>query len=139
MIAEFIPFKIEPVASYGEISDIAKTLFEDGTGNGISTVIFIDCGANIDLSSIFVIPASVQILIIDSHRPLALENIFSNSQVLLLDDGFIEENESDLREAFEAATFSDSEKENHSGVEEDQKHKRKGRRKKQVCLLIKFR
>ena len=119
LTSEFIPFKVEPVSSYGELSELNANLF-GGVGRGrsdsenacyagdLSTIVMIECGGTIDLGKILIPPTNLSIVVLDSHRPIALENLLGNSQVLFLDDGFVSQNEQDLRDAFEAISYPPS-------------------------------
>jgi cell division control protein 45 len=62
----------------------------------------LDCGATVDLAELLSVSPEMTIYLLDSHRPYSLFNIFSNSQLVIFDDGFIEENLADLEQAFEA-------------------------------------
>ncbi|KAJ2579401.1 hypothetical protein EV177_010768, partial [Coemansia sp. RSA 1804] len=61
------------------------------------------------------------VVIIDSHRPLNLYNVYWNEQVLCLDDGDVENNMGALRSAFEDIEFGSdvNASDNESGEEED--------------------
>lgn len=61
----------------------------------------IDCGGTVDLAELLSISPEMMIYLLDSHRPYNLHNVFDNSQLAILDDGFIEENLADLKQAFQ--------------------------------------
>jgi cell division control protein 45 len=93
-----VPFKVEPVTSYEDLKRQGEPLKEPSAA---STIVLIESGATVDLMQYLQPPAAVNILVIDSHRPVALENVFDNSQVLILDDGYLQEHQMALREATE--------------------------------------
>ncbi len=47
----------------------------------IKSVIFIDCGATVDLAELLSVSPEMLIYLLDSHRPYSLYNVFNNSQV----------------------------------------------------------
>ena len=64
----------------------------------------LDCGATADIALLFRdLPTAITVYVIDSHRPWSLDNLFNNSQVVVFDDGSVEDGESDLREAYEGS------------------------------------
>jgi cell division control protein 45 len=112
LTSEFIPFKVEPVSSYGELEALNTNLFGGKSdpentcyAGDLSAIVLIECGGTIDLGKILIPPTNLSIVVLDSHRPIALENLLGNSQVLFLDDGFVSQNERDLKEAFEALSY----------------------------------
>lgn len=76
---------------------------------GVSTIVLVECGATINLSRLLTPPSRVQIFVLDSHRPIALENLYGNSQVMFLDDEYVRENEQILKELYEASLLSETE------------------------------
>ena len=147
LAAEFIPFKVEPVSSYGEVQRLNVELGREGYP-GVSTIVLVECGATSDLSKLLTPPSRVQIFVLDSHRPIALENLYGNSQVLFLDDDYVRENENALKDLYEATLLSepeddafsssepesDSEVENKDPREEFEGKKKMSNRQKQVHL-----
>lgn len=95
-----MPFKVVPVAGYDDIV-AANDLFIQGR-NEIRSVVLIDCGATVDLGELLSVSSEMMIYLVDSHRPYNLCNIFGNSQLAVLDDGFIEDNYGSLEQAFDA-------------------------------------
>lgn len=79
----------------------ANDLFIQGR-HEIRSVVMIDCGATVDLGELLSVSPDMMVYLIDSHRPYNLGNIFGNSQLAILDDGFIEDNHADLEQAFDA-------------------------------------
>lgn len=59
----------------------------------------INCGGMVDTSLYIDPPPNVTMYIMDSHRPLNLDNLFSSGQVAVLDD---DEDEDELKEIVEA-------------------------------------
>jgi cell division control protein 45 len=120
--SEFIPFKIEPISSYGELADLNANLFGENVAatDDLSAIVLIECGGTIDLGKILLPPTNLSIIVLDSHRPVALENLLGNSQVLVLDDGFVAQNEQDLRDAFEALSYPSEELEDDANQSESE-------------------
>ncbi|KAI8870495.1 CDC45-like protein [Ramicandelaber brevisporus] len=100
---DFISYRIVPVSGYADLDSINEELkqqAESGEG-GIRSVITINCGGSIDLGQYFTLPSNVIMYVVDSHRPFNLYNLYANDQVVVLDDGDIEEEMMDVRQAFE--------------------------------------
>lgn len=66
----------------------------------------INCGGMVDTSLYIEPPQNVTMYIIDSHRPLNLDNLFSSAQVAVFDDNEDEEYVKDLTDAYENITVS---------------------------------
>lgn len=117
LAAEFIPFKVEPVSSYGEMQQLNGQLGREDY-QGVSAIVLVECGATSDLSKLLRPPSRVQIFVLDSHRPIALENLYGNSQVMFVDDDSIREDEAVYRELYDASLLSDSEHSDYSSESE---------------------
>ena len=66
----------------------------------------INCGGMVDTTLFIDPPVNVTMYIIDSHRPLNLDNMFSSTQVAVFDDNEDEVYMKELGEAYENATVS---------------------------------
>lgn len=86
----------------------------------IRSVVLIDCGATVDLAELLSVAPQMMIYLVDSHRPVHLNNVFGNSQLFVLDDGFIEENINDLELAYQATTGESLSSENDEDEDGDE-------------------
>ena len=72
----------------------------------LRTVVLINLGSLVDLSEYFALPEQCSLHVIDSHRPCNLDNLFSaapeSEQIIVWDDGDIEEDMKEEKTAFEA-------------------------------------
>jgi hypothetical protein len=68
----------------------------------------INCGGMVDASLYIDTPANVTMYIIDSHRPLNLDNLFSGTQVAVFDDDEDDETAKELMDAYENVAVSAS-------------------------------
>ena len=75
-----IPFKTVPIANY---DDLNQQLGRLNKGHNLSFVIFLNCGASLDLESyeIFEKETKTRAIIIDSYRPIHHNNVHSEKQV----------------------------------------------------------
>ncbi|KAJ2648680.1 DNA replication initiation factor cdc45 [Coemansia sp. RSA 1250] len=101
-----IGYKIVPVSNYSEIASMNQTLIVQNPQ--IKSVVFLNCAAQIDIQDFVTLREDLNIMVIDSHRPFNLYNVFWHEQVQCLDDGDVEANMQDLRVAFENIEFGDS-------------------------------
>lgn len=89
--------KIIPLDSYTKLSQLNEELLANN--DTIGTIIMINCGGCIDLSEYLSLHPSVVVFVVDSNRPLNLDNLFNNDQVCVFDDGDVEDLE-DERQAY---------------------------------------
>lgn len=73
-------------------------------------MVLLNLGSLVDLSEYFPLPEHCKLHVIDSHRPCNLDNLFSAlpeaQQILVWDDGDLEEDLLEERNAFEALQVS---------------------------------
>ncbi|KAJ2709715.1 DNA replication initiation factor cdc45, partial [Coemansia spiralis] len=98
-----IGHKIVPVANYAEIAEMNRTLVAGNTQ--IRTVVLLNCGAQVDIQDLLTLRDGLTVVVIDSHRPFNLYNVFWHEHVQCLDDGDVDQNMAALRDAFEAVEF----------------------------------
>ncbi|KAJ2461621.1 DNA replication initiation factor cdc45, partial [Coemansia sp. RSA 2424] len=101
-----IGHKIIPVNNYADISQMNQKLVESNLQ--IRSLVFLNCGAQVDVQDLVSLRDGLCVLIVDSHRPFNLYNVYWNEQVQCLDDGDVERNMGELREAFEDIEFGDN-------------------------------
>ncbi|KAJ2845276.1 DNA replication initiation factor cdc45, partial [Coemansia brasiliensis] len=112
-----IGYKIVPVSNYSEIASMNQSLIVQNPQ--IKSVVFLNCAAQIDIQDFVTLREDLNIMVIDSHRPFNLYNVFWHEQVQCLDDGDVEANMQDLRLAFESIEFGDSSSGEESSDEDE--------------------
>ncbi|KAJ2080255.1 DNA replication initiation factor cdc45 [Coemansia sp. RSA 988] len=113
-----IAHKIVPVTNYADISSMDETLIANNSSQ-IRSVVFLNCGAQMDIQDLLTLRDNLSVMIIDSHRPFNLYNVFWHEQVQCLDDGDVESNMDPLRHAFEAIEFGEALSDDDSDEEVD--------------------
>ncbi|KAJ2786295.1 DNA replication initiation factor cdc45 [Coemansia interrupta] len=98
-----IGHRIVPVHSYGELAE--QSTRQISSSEQVRTAVFINCGGSVDIQEYVALRDSLTVVIVDSHRPFNLYNIFWNDSVQCLDDGDVEESMAELRAAFEDIEF----------------------------------
>ncbi|OZJ06275.1 hypothetical protein BZG36_00775 [Bifiguratus adelaidae] len=116
--ADFVAHKIVPLSSYADLDDADSSLIR---GNDqLRCIIFLGCGGMLDLMETLSLQEDVMVYVIDSRRPLHLHNIFGTAQVIVLDDGHIEADLSEVKTAFRGIEFaSDTESEEEEVLEDE--------------------
>ncbi|KAJ2360042.1 DNA replication initiation factor cdc45, partial [Coemansia sp. RSA 2610] len=97
---------IVPVSNYTEIASMNQTLVVPNLQ--IRSIVFLNCGAQIDIQDFVTLREDLVVMVIDSHRPFNLYNVFWHEQVQCLDDGDVEKNMVELSQAFKDIEFGDS-------------------------------
>ncbi|KAJ1723872.1 DNA replication initiation factor cdc45 [Coemansia erecta] len=123
-----IGHRIVPVHSYSELGEQSTRQISGGAQ--IRTAVFVNCGGTVDIQEYVAMRDSLTVVIVDSHRPLNLYNIFWNDHVQCLDDGDVEESMADLRRAFEDIEFG-ADSENGSGSDSEDEDGDGGRAQRQ--------
>ncbi|KAJ2853229.1 DNA replication initiation factor cdc45, partial [Coemansia erecta] len=118
-----IGHKIVPVTNYQEIADQSQKLVD--TSTQIRTVVLLNCGATVDIHDLITLRDSLTIVIVDSHRPFNLYNIYWNEQIQCLDDGDIDDNMDELRAAFESIEFGPEDSEDSDDSDDEQGSRRR--------------
>nr|CCA16133.1 cell division control protein 45 putative [Albugo laibachii Nc14]CCA25094.1 cell division control protein 45 putative [Albugo laibachii Nc14] len=91
--ADFLSFSLVAVHGYDDIQRIGTARFHDEDGmaredTDLRSIILINCGAIVDVSSLFQLPMVVKCYILDSHRPIHLSNIYNaTKQIIVFEDG----------------------------------------------------
>ncbi|KAI9106301.1 CDC45 family [Phlyctochytrium arcticum] len=114
--ADCIAHKIVPVAGPNDLIDANVDHVQ--SNEELRSVIMLNCGGVIDLPEVLSLTDDMMVYICDSHRPLSLQSLFVNDQVMFLDDGDIEEL-SDLQKAVEELEMADSSSEEEDSESED--------------------
>ena len=85
----------------------------------LESIILLNVGGVVNLLDFLSLTDKMCCYVLDSHRPINLYNLFSSSQVVVIDDGSLSGYD-DLRRAFEEIQFGDySDDEEDSGSEQD--------------------
>ncbi|KAJ2960378.1 hypothetical protein NQZ79_g4190 [Umbelopsis isabellina] len=113
---DFIPHKIVPVSSYSDLKEANTELVQ--TDDELRSIVMINCGGMVDASLYIDTPANVTMYIIDSHRPLNLDNLFSGTQVAVFDDDEDDENAKELMDAYENVAYGSSDEDSDSSSDE---------------------
>ncbi|ORX59761.1 CDC45-like protein [Hesseltinella vesiculosa] len=116
---DIIQHKIVPVAGYQDLERAHTMLVEKD--KQLRTIIMINCGGLVDLAEYFPDADDVTFYVIDSHRPLNLDNIVSSSNVCVFDDDSETEKMNDLIKVYEELIYDNvnDEQENDETVEDD--------------------
>ncbi|MBW0558590.1 hypothetical protein O181_098305, partial [Austropuccinia psidii MF-1] len=124
-----IKYRIIPVSGWKELSKLA-TQIQD-SNSGYKQVILLNLGGSVDLWEFFNLPPGVTLHVIDSHRPYALENIFQSAsdldhlhsiqppQIIVWDDGHIDQDLEDEKIAFQAIRYLPDSDDNSSDQSQD--------------------
>ncbi|KAJ2798678.1 DNA replication initiation factor cdc45 [Coemansia guatemalensis] len=113
-----IAHKIVPVTNYSDISSMNQTLIANSSSQ-ILSVVFLNCGAQMDIQDLLTLRDNLSVMIVDSHRPFNLYNVFWHEQVQCLDDGDVEANMDALRQAFEAIEFGEAPSDDDDGSDDE--------------------
>ncbi|KAJ3029123.1 UNVERIFIED_CONTAM: hypothetical protein HDU68_000078 [Siphonaria sp. JEL0065] len=103
--SDCIIHQIIPVSGYDQLDKTNSNKIRNN--DNLRSIIMLNCGGVIDVAETLSIPPEATVYIIDSHRPLHLCSIYKYEQVMVLDDGEIEEMK-DVEEAFNAIEIADS-------------------------------
>lgn len=136
---ELIQYQLIPVVGYSDLKTHFLKLDDD-----ITNVILIGCGAMLDVESFLEIDVDNfvlgkiddkqdpltklqslrrKIFIIDGHRPWNLDNIFGSNMVVCFDDGFVDENLVQEKQAYNKLVEMDDQQESEeseSDTDEDE-------------------
>ncbi|KAJ2424975.1 DNA replication initiation factor cdc45, partial [Coemansia sp. RSA 2524] len=72
-----IAHKIVPVSNYAEITSMNQTLAQN---QQIKSIVFLNCGAQTDVQDFVTLRDDLVVMVIDSHRPFNLYNVFWHEQ-----------------------------------------------------------
>ncbi|KAJ1902554.1 DNA replication initiation factor cdc45, partial [Coemansia sp. IMI 209127] len=115
-----IGHKVIPVTNYQDIQAASAQV----ENRQIKSLVFLNCGGQVDIQDLVQLRDDLVVMIVDSHRPFNLYNIYWNEQVLCLDDGDVESKMGELQQAFEDVEFGsdvneDSDNEDNEDKEEE--------------------
>lgn len=123
-------YELHPVEGYGDIKKINTSVIIPRVDE-LHSILMINCGGNYDIhhllfSDLEEVPDNVNVYIVDSQRPYALENVYYKS-VFLLDDenGLPLENYPEMVEDGESDSESEDEDLSSDDSENDRPNKRR--------------
>ena len=115
MKQDCIAHEVYPVSTYTHLKT-ADTKIQRNTL--LESIIFLNVGGLVNLLDFLSLQDTTTCYVLDSHRPINLYNMFSSSQIVVIDDGSLSDYD-DLRRAFEEIQFGDySDEEEESSDEE---------------------
>ncbi|SAM08075.1 hypothetical protein [Absidia glauca] len=112
---DIIQHKIVPVSGYQDLKKANVELV--AKDEQLRTIILINCGGLVDVSEFLQVNNLVTLYILDSHRPLHLDNITGDNNICVFDDDDENEKMTKLIEVYEELIYHDSSDED--GDEED--------------------
>ncbi|KAI8089535.1 DNA replication pre-initiation complex subunit Cdc45 [Halteromyces radiatus] len=112
---DIIQHKIVPVSGYQDLQKANDDLV--AKDEQLRTIIMINCGGLVELSEILKVNDLVTIYILDSHRPLHLDNIVGHNNICVFDDDDESEKMEELIQIYEELFYQDSEEDDD--IEDD--------------------
>ncbi|KAI9305704.1 DNA replication pre-initiation complex subunit Cdc45 [Cunninghamella echinulata] len=103
---DIIQHKIVPVSGYQDLQKANDDLVVKD--EQLRTIIMINCGGHVDVSEILKVNENITIYIIDSHRPLHLENFVGRHNICVFDDDDENEKMEELIKIYEEIFYHDS-------------------------------
>ncbi|TPX39767.1 hypothetical protein SeMB42_g06256 [Synchytrium endobioticum] len=110
--ADCIPHKVIPVAGYADLGRANSNHVENH--DELRSIVLLNCGGLVDLSEFFTLSDYAIVYLVDSHRPINLQNLFGNPRIVVVKDEDAENEDrdiEDLKKAFKAIEYSDEEAE----------------------------
>ncbi|KAI9257527.1 DNA replication pre-initiation complex subunit Cdc45 [Helicostylum pulchrum] len=132
--SDIIPHKIVPVSGYKDLVTANEKLVR--RDNDLRSIVMINCGGLGNITQCFNLTPLTKVYIIDSHRPLNLDNMHpSNTQVCVFDDDSETEKIAEVMEAFDAIIYQeendDSEAESSDNDSDDSQGRTRDSRARQ--------
>ncbi|KAI9469765.1 MAG: DNA replication pre-initiation complex subunit Cdc45 [Benjaminiella poitrasii] len=83
--SDIIPHKIVPVSGHKDLEDANEKLVSKD--ENLRSIVMINCGGSEMIASIFTAAPETKVYVIDSHRPLLLDNLLpENNHICVFDD-----------------------------------------------------
>ncbi|KAJ1657512.1 DNA replication initiation factor cdc45 [Dispira simplex] len=109
-----VAYHLIPVSGPSDLARVNRLWFEspstdhtDSTGpnwgalaTSLRSIVCLNCGALTDILETFQLPEHVTVYIFDSHRPYCLDNLFRYPQLVIFDDGDVDQSLDLVRQAF---------------------------------------
>ncbi|CAO3644119.1 unnamed protein product [Mucor hiemalis] len=106
--SDIIPHKIVPVSGYKDLITANEKLVTKD--EDLRSIVMINCGGLGNITQCFTLSEEVKVYIIDSHRPLNLENMFEgNTQVCVFDESNEDDKVREVLDAYEAIMYDEEE------------------------------
>eukprot|EP00941_MAST-03F_sp_MAST-3F-sp1_P000861 g861.t1 len=81
-----------PVSGLGDLKRLNEQFIQDS--DELRTIVMLNCGAVVNLNQILRLPRSITCLVLDSHRPIHLANVYQqDSRIIVFNDGSLLEND----------------------------------------------
>ena len=106
---DFVPHKVHPIAGWADLQRANDTLVRDQ--EDLRFVVLLNFGSYFDPTQYLDVDDAAKIYIIDSHKPVMLENCYLESNVVVWDDGEVERN-SEVEKSFWAWHEEEERKQN---------------------------
>jgi cell division control protein 45 len=113
-----IAHQIIPISGWSDLSKANQNKIE--SNEELRTVIMINCGGLVDLTEFLSFSEILTVYIIDSHRPYNLSNIYSTNQIVIVDDGDIEDDMADIQKAYEELEYDTDSSSSSEDDDEDE-------------------
>ncbi|EGC39154.1 hypothetical protein DICPUDRAFT_27471 [Dictyostelium purpureum] len=116
--SDSISYNIKPVSGLEDLENVDISLLEN---EEIKSIIMINCGGNLDITTVFSnLTAEQVVYIFDSHRPYSIENINNTHNALIIDDGtYNEQLKNQQEEDEDDDEYDDEEEEEEDGDDDD--------------------
>eukprot|EP00300_Choanocystis_sp_HF-7_P005274 c13988_g1_i1.p1 GENE.c13988_g1_i1~~c13988_g1_i1.p1 ORF type:complete len:532 (+),score=92.56 c13988_g1_i1:40-1635(+) len=84
--ADYIPYSLKPVIGYSDLKEAVAQQIQNNAD--LRSIILINCGGSINIKAFLELEnEALDVYIVDSHRPVHLENAFSVEKVWVFDGG----------------------------------------------------
>ncbi|KAI9221419.1 CDC45 family [Blastocladiella britannica] len=122
--ADWIAHKIEPVATYTALASAATAMLSAAAAPHLHSLVLINCGGIVAIRDVLddLLMPHHRVYVVESRRPLALDNLFGDEAVMVLDDGHVAKDLVDEKDAYllvqfgiDAGAASDSSGDGESG------------------------
>ncbi|OBZ82830.1 Cell division control protein 45, partial [Choanephora cucurbitarum] len=117
---DIIQHKIVPVSGHQDLVDANTKLIEKD--QDLRSIVMINCGAMESISNLFNAPEGTKIYVIDSHRPLLLENLSAdNNHICVFDDESEDHRVNEVLNAYEELMQAEEDQEfSESDMDEEE-------------------
>ncbi|KAI8646057.1 CDC45 family [Parasitella parasitica] len=124
--SDIIPHKIVPVSGHKDLEEANEKLVSKD--ENLRSIVMINCGGGIMIGNLFTAHAEAKVYIIDSHRPLLLDNLLEdNNQICVFDDESDSHRMVAAISACEIAMAAEDEDSDEDNFDEDEEEDEDGR------------
>jgi cell division control protein 45 len=87
-----VQYKVVPISGLGDLRRLNDEFIQDS--DELRSVVMLNCGAIVNLPEILELPEDVRVIVLDSHRPVHLSNVYTVAeQIVVFNDGTLMEDE----------------------------------------------